>query len=208
MIPIINFLKYLQTEIHTAVAATADDNGLPITCAVDIMDIDENGLYFLTAKGKGFYTRLKKHGYISMTGIKGRDTMSSRTISVRGKVREEGTALLPRLLEKNPYMNEIYPTVETQKALTVFKLYEGNGEWFDLSKKPIVRHSFAFGGAEHKKTGYLITEACSGCKICEDICPQGCIDFSATKARIRQENCLHCGSCMNICPQKAVVRAE
>ena len=52
-------LRYLQREIHTAVAATIDTDGLPVTCAVDIMDADEGGLYFLTARGKGFYGRLK-----------------------------------------------------------------------------------------------------------------------------------------------------
>lgn len=30
------------------------------------------------------------------------------------------------------------------KALTVFQIYEGSGEWFDLSKKPIERASFTF----------------------------------------------------------------
>ena len=34
-------------------------------------------------------------------------------------------------------MHTIYPTEESMKALTVFQIYEGNGEWFDLSKKPI-----------------------------------------------------------------------
>ena len=46
-------------EIHSTVIATVDDNGLPVTCAIDIMDFDENGLYFLIAKEKGFYDRLK-----------------------------------------------------------------------------------------------------------------------------------------------------
>ena len=31
-------------------------------------------------------------------------------------------------------MNELYPSVESMSALTVFQLYEGSGEWFDLSK--------------------------------------------------------------------------
>lgn len=48
-------LKFLQEEIHTTVAATVDDNGLPVTCAIDMMDADKDGLYFLTAKGKGVY---------------------------------------------------------------------------------------------------------------------------------------------------------
>lgn len=46
-----NYLRYLEKEIHSVIMATVDDNGLPVTCAIDIMDSDENGLYFLTAKG-------------------------------------------------------------------------------------------------------------------------------------------------------------
>lgn len=202
------YLKYIVDEIHTTVVATIDYYGLPVTSAIDMMDCDESGLYFLTAKGKGFYDRLKKREYMALTGVKGEDTMSCVAVSVRGKVKEIGSALLPRLFEKNPYMNEIYPTSESQKALTVFKLYDGNGEWFDLSKKPIERASFTFGGTKANVDGYFIMNACIGCRACEAVCPQSCIDFSATKATIRQENCLHCGNCMNICPQNAVVREE
>ena len=39
-------------RIHSAVFATADGPGRPVTCAIDIMEYDESGLYFLTAKGK------------------------------------------------------------------------------------------------------------------------------------------------------------
>lgn len=200
------FLKYLQEEIHTTVAATVDDNGLPVTCAIDMMDADKNGLYFLTAKGKGFYNRLKKREYIALTGMKGEDTMSCVAVSVRGKVRELGNGLLLRLFQKNPYMSEIYPTAEAQQALTVFQLYEGSGEWFDLSKKPIERATFTFGGAEIKKDGYYISSGCIGCRACESVCPQNCIDFTKIPAVIQQGNCLHCGNCMAVCPQNAVIR--
>ena len=99
-------LMYLQQEIHTTVAATTDTDGRPVTCAIDMMDADEKGLYFLTAKGKGFYTRLKENGYMALTGMKGADTMSCVAVSVRGKVKELGGELLPRLFEKNPYLYE------------------------------------------------------------------------------------------------------
>lgn len=201
-----DFLKYLEKEIHTAVAATVDENGLPVTCAVDIMDSDASNLYFLTAKGKGLYKRLKNRGYMALTGIKGESTMSCVAVSVQGKVKELGSALLQQLFEKNPYMQEIYPTKESQKALTVFALYQGSGEWFDLSKKPIERFSFAFGQAKEEKEGYFITSACNGCRICERVCPQNCIDFTAIPSVIRQENCLRCGNCINVCPQNAVIR--
>lgn len=200
------YLSYIVDQIHTTVVATVNDAGLPITAAIDMMYADENGLYFLTAKGKGFYDRLKKRKYLALTGMKGEDTMHCVAVSVRGKVKELGSDWLPRLFEKNPYMNEIYPTAESQKALTVFQLYEGSGEWFDLSKKPIERASFTFGGMEEKTEGYFITNACVGCHACEAVCPQNCIDFTGIPAVIRRENCLHCGNCMNVCPQNAIIR--
>ena len=201
-----DYLHFIVNEIHTVVAATTDDKGLPVTCAIDIMDSDEKGLYFLTAKGKGFYDRLKKNGYMALTGMKGKDTMSCVAVSVRGKVCELETELLSRLFEKNPYMNEIYPTEESHQALTVFQLYEGNGEWFDLSKKPIERISFTIGNREKEMQGYEITGKCTGCKVCKSVCPQNCIDFTVTPAVIKQENCLHCGNCLTACPKKAVMR--
>lgn len=196
-------LNFLEKEIHSVIMATVDDNRLPVTCAIDIMDSDEKGLYFLTAKGKGFYDRLKKSGYVALTGMKGNDTMSCVAVSIRGKVLEIGNAPLQRLFEKNPYMNEIYPTEQSRHALTVFRLYEGSGEWFDLSKKPIERFSFTIGYIQ-PQTHYEITRACISCQACKSVCPQNCIDFSAVPAVIKQENCLHCGNCLKICPQKAV----
>lgn len=201
-------LGYLQQEIHTTVAATTDENGFPVTCAIDMMDVDDGGLYFLTATGKGFYNRLKKNKFIALTGMKGNDTMSCVAVSVRGKVKELGSSPLGRLFRQNPYMSEIYPTVESRKALTVFQLYEGTGEWFDLSKKPMERYSFAFGNAKEEQEGYFITDACAGCRGCGEVCPQDCIDFSGVPAVIAQEHCLHCGNCFQVCSFHAVERRK
>ena len=201
-----NYLKYLTEEIHTTVMATTDRNGLPVTCAVDLMDWDDGGLYFLTAKGKNLYDRLKRNGYVALTGMKGKDTLSCVALSIQGKVREIGDAPLARLFSGNPYMNEIYPTAESRKALTVFYIYKGSGEWFDLSKKPIERASFTFGNVQSTEQGYEITDSCVGCGACGAVCPQGCIDFSAVPAVIHQKNCLHCGNCMAACPHHAVIR--
>ena len=200
------YFRYLVKEIHTTIVATVDDEGLPVTAAIDMMDCDENGLYFLTAKGKSFYDRLVKRGFLALTAIKGEDTMSSVALSIRGKVRNLGYEKIPELFEKNPYMHEIYPTEESMQALTVFQIYEGTGEWFDLSKKPIERASLTFGGSQKKEEGYFITDACIGCESCTAVCPQQCIDSSNIPHVIRQENCLHCGNCMTACPVGAVVR--
>lgn len=202
-----DYLAYVVDQIHTTIVATVDDKGQPVTAAIDMMDCDENSLYFLTAKGKGFYDRLKKRGFLALTAIKGESTMTSVAVSIRGKVRELGYEKIPALFEKNPYMKEIYPTEEAMHALTAFQIYEGTGEWFDLSKKPIERASFTFGNGEAKKEGYFITNACNGCGSCLSVCPQSCINSADTPFRIEQEHCLHCGNCMTVCPVRAVSRA-
>ena len=201
-----DYFSFLVNEIHTTIVATVDDEGLPVTAAIDMMDYDENSLYFLTAKGKGFYDRLVKRGFLALTAMKGEDTLSSTAISVRGRVRELGYDKIPELFKKNPYMHEIYPTAESMHALTVFQIYEGTGEWFDLSKKPIERASFTFGGAETKTEGYFITADCIGCGSCAAVCPQSCINTDSIPHVIEQEHCLHCGNCMEACPVGAVER--
>ena len=199
-----DYLNYIVNEIHTTVVATVDDEGLPVTAAIDMMDSDGNSLYFLTAKGKGFFNRLKKRGFIALTAVKGQDTMSSVAVSVRGKVHELGFGKIPELFEKNPYMRKIYPTAESMQAQTVFQIYEGSGEWFDLSKKPIERDSFSFGGSDKKADGYFITDACVGCGSCTAVCPQNCIITDSMPFVIEQEHCLHCGNCFEACPTGAV----
>lgn len=47
-----DYLYFIVHDIHTTVVATVDDAGLPVTCAIDMMDSDGNSLYFPTAKGK------------------------------------------------------------------------------------------------------------------------------------------------------------
>ena len=201
-----DYLNYVVHEIHRTIVATVDDEGLPVTAAIDMMDCDDNNLYFLTAKGKGFYDRLIKRKFLAFTAMKGEDTMSTVAVSIRGKVRELGYDRIPELFDKNPYMHQIYPTEESMKALTVFQIYEGSGEWFDLSRKPIERASFTFGGADKKAEGYFITDSCIGCGSCVAVCPQDCIRQDSIPFRIEQDHCLHCGNCMTICPVGAVVR--
>ena len=201
-----DYLNYVVHEIHRTIVATVDDEGLPVTAAIDMMDCDDNSLYFLTAKGKGFYDRLIKRKFLAFTAMKGEDTMSTVAVSIRGKVRELGYDMIPQLFEKNPYMHQIYPTEESMKALTVFQIYEGSGEWFDLSRKPIERASFTFGGADKKAEGYFITDSCIGCGSCVEVCPQDNIRQDSIPFRIEQEHCLHCGNCMTACPVGAVVR--
>ena len=165
-------LDILQRDIHSTVFATVDDQGLPQTCVIDLMLSDEEGLYFLTARGKSFYDRLMARPFVAISGMKGEDTLSAVAISVRGAVRSIGKERLGEIFEKNPYMAKIYPTEKSRDALEVFQLYRGEGEYFDLSQQPPFRQSFSFGGESVRRTGYRIDpDRRIGCQGCRSVCP-------------------------------------
>lgn len=68
-----DYLSYIVNKIHRTIVATVDDEGLPVTAAIDMMDNDDQSLYFLTAKGKNFYDRLIKRGFLALTAMKGEE---------------------------------------------------------------------------------------------------------------------------------------
>ncbi len=79
-----DYLRILREEIHSTVIATVDGEGRPVTRVIDIMLTDENSLYFITEKGKAFYTQLMENPYIAISGMCGGEgTMNKKAISVR-----------------------------------------------------------------------------------------------------------------------------
>lgn len=199
-----DYLQILQKEIHSTAIATVDNKGLPQVRIIDIMLVDDDSLYFITARGKEFFKQLETQKFVAITGMTGGngDSLTKKAISIRGKVRNVGQNLLGRVFEENPYMKEIYP-VNARHALEVFQLYEGQGEYFDLSSKPIFRDTFTLGNKKEEQCKYVISEECIGCDNCVKICPQQCV-ATGSPYSISQENCLHCGLCLENCPVKAI----
>jgi len=123
----VNYLKMLVEELHSAIVATIGTDGHPQTRVIDMMLWDENGVYFLTAKGKAFYTQLLEQQYIALSAVK-----DKRAVSLRGKARDVGSYKLDEIFEKNTYMQGIYPG-DNRSALEVFQIYEAQGEYFDIT---------------------------------------------------------------------------
>ena len=195
----LKYIKLLVEAIHSTTVATIGADGHPQTRVIDMMLYDDNGVYFLTAKGKAFYEQLMEQQFIAVSATK--DKMA---VSLRGKVRNIGYEKLDEIFEKNTYMQKIYPD-DTRSALQVFHLYEAQGEYFDISDpSKIIRESIIIGDASEVKTGYYVGKKCIGCKLCYSVCPKKCIDVSKKPVEIDQNHCLHCGRCAEICPKQTI----
>lgn len=198
-----DYLKLLVEGIHSAAVATIGADGHPQTRVIDMMLWDEQGVYFLTAKGKAFYTQLMEQGFIALSAVKG-----EISISLRGKIKNIGGEKLDEIFVKNPYMQSIYPN-DTRAALEMFCLYEAEGEYFDVSDPShVTRDGIVIGHAQNVKTGYFVGKGCIGCKLCYSVCPQKCIDITKKPVEIDQHRCLHCGRCAEICPKQAIEKRD
>lgn len=183
-------------EIRDAAFATVDEHGMPQVRMIDVMLVEPERLYFCTARGKEFYRQLLQNRHVAVTGMNPAYQM----------VRLTGTAKrlsgqrewIDRIFAENPSMNEVYPG-GSRYVLEAFCIGEGQVEFFDLGVSPIVRHCFSFGGADPRRSGFLITDACISCGKCQKGCPQHCI-VPGSPYVINQEHCLHCGLCAENCP--------
>lgn len=186
-------------EIKDVAFATVDENGLPQVRIIDVMIVENEKLYFCTARGKDFYRQIVENGHVAITGM----NKEFQMIRLNGKVKrlDEHIKWIDRIFEENPSMNDVYPD-ESRYILDAFYIDNGSVEFFDLGKKPIVRENFSLGDAMAKEAGFLITDGCIQCGKCELICPQKCI----TDYEIGQDHCLHCGLCVEECPVGAIVK--
>jgi len=194
-------LKLLR-EIKSVTFATIN-NKEPSARIIDVMFVEEDGLYFLTARGKSFYRQLKDKPRVAICG------MNEKYVSVRlvGDVKFcEDKLVVDKIFDLNPMMNALYPG-EKRYVLEGIHLYEGKGEIFDLSTEPPKRQRFSFGGVRLSPCGYTITSDCTACGICQEACPVNVIS-EGDVYQIDNERCLECGSCLEVCPENAIEPAK
>lgn len=187
-------------EIKDVSFATVDASGFPQNRIIDIMIVEDEKIYFCTARGKDFYNQLVGNGRVAVTGMNGQYQMV-RLSGMARRITEQKT-WIDRIFEENPSMNSVYPN-ESRYILEPFCIADGQIEFFDLGKSPIYREDFFIGNGKALHKGFQITDACIGCGKCKRSCPQQCIAQGEPYA-IAQSHCLHCGLCFEVCPVKAV----
>ena len=196
-----NAFKLLR-EIKSVTFATVN-NGQPAARIIDVMLVEEDGLYFLTARGKAFFKQLEATRKIAICG------MDNNYVSVRviGDIKFcNSRSIIDKIFEHNPMMNDLYPG-EKRDILEGSHLYRGKGEIFDLSVEPPSRHRFAFGGESVNPSGYQITARCTACGVCLDACPVDVISEGDVYL-IDRYHCLECGRCEEVCPEDAIETAK
>lgn len=191
--------KYVKMfrKVKIASAATVDKAGHPRSRIINVMIAADEGMYIVTSKGKPFYKQLADTGEIALSAM----CPDCQSLKFYGKVRLADKSWVDRVFEENPGMNEVYPG-DTRYILDAFLIYAGTGEWFDLLNYPISRETFSYG-MEEETAGFEITDACTGCGSCLDVCPQKCIAQGSPYV-INSAHCLQCGACREICPSEAV----
>lgn len=189
-------------EVKDVAFATVDEKGLPQVRMIDVMLVENEKLYFCTARGKDFYSQLMHDTHVAVTGMN-KDYQMIRLSGTAQKL-EEQKYWIDRIFEENPSMNSVYPK-DSRYILEPFCVTNAEVEFFDLGKEPINRESFTIGEKKERKKGFEISEDCIGCGKCRKICPQKCIN-TGTPFEINQKHCLHCGLCFENCPAKAIVR--
>jgi uncharacterized pyridoxamine 5'-phosphate oxidase family protein/NAD-dependent dihydropyrimidine dehydrogenase PreA subunit len=187
-------------EIKSVVFSTVN-NGEPAARIIDLMYYDEKGVYFITEKVKPYYRQLIENKKVAITGIT-KDYVQVRLVGDIVELNKEG---MDKIYSNNPELEKLIPKNEKVDAMSVFHVYKGKGEIFDLSgiETKLKRKRFAFGGETVNEAGLKITEKCISCGKCKKSCPFNAIE-EGTPYHINSEFCDECGTCYYVCPVKAI----
>ena len=183
-------------EVKDVAFATVDENNHPQVRIIYVMLVENERLYFCTARGKDFYHQIQNKPEVVITGM----NKEYQMVRLNGKVKklDKQKYWIDRIFENNPSMKSVYPH-DSRYILEAFCIEEGELEFFDLGKEPIYRESISMN-QKVKPKGFIISENCIQCGLCQRQCPQQCIqDY-----KIKQQHCLHSGLCYENCPVNAI----
>lgn len=183
--------------------ATTDEEGKPQVRNISAIHFENNALYFFTARGKDFCRELLSKPDVQILGYTKYKEMIRLSGSAFSVPQEEQNKWITTIFNEQPYLANVYPG-DTRNIGIIFCIRDFEIEYFNLGVNPIFRESYAVGKGKTAKKGYFITEDCTGCGSCIDVCPQKCIE-EGSPYRIQPQHCLHCGGCFEICPSSVII---
>lgn len=139
------FLQLIVDCFQSVVFGTVDESGNPHTNVADIEIKDGQQLIFATTYQKAFYARLKKHPRISITALKGDETLDSVGLTLDGEAHETDQKYLDQIFANHPEMNQISANYsERRSLLRPFAITPVIGSIYDLRQQPIFQKAFRF----------------------------------------------------------------
>ncbi len=139
------FLQLIVDSFQSVVFGTVDENGDPHTNVADIEIKDGNKLIFATTYQKAFYKRLKHHPRISITALKGNETLDSVGFTLDGEAHETDLKYLDQIFASHPEMKQISANhSERRSLLRPFAITPLYGSIYDLRQQPIFQKGFKF----------------------------------------------------------------
>ena len=123
-----DYFNYLVETIHSATVATIGSDGHPQTRVIDMMLWDEQGVYFLTARGKVFYEQLMEQikSEIINTALKEGEALPS-VRSLAGELRISALTV-----------KKAYDKLEEEGFVTTI---HGKGTYVTASDKQLAREA-------------------------------------------------------------------
>ena len=100
-----NCLQILR-DVKDVAFATVDEKGLPQIRIIDVMLVENEKMYFCTARGKDFYTQLMHDNHIAITAVN-KDFQMVRLSGTAEKLMEQ-KVWIDRIFNENPSMNSVY----------------------------------------------------------------------------------------------------
>ncbi len=183
---------------------------------------DEDGLYLRTMFSKPFYKQMVKTGKLSVCGMYPDtkitsydengvpDFLPGYTFRVTGDVRELNEEEVQRKAEKNPKFKIALFDMEKYPATRNMIMYKGKGELYDFDFEMVnrdhklLRKRFSFGGEIFSPPGSIITDKCTECGACYEVCTFKAIE-PGSPYKVIGERCDECASCILVCPEDAII---
>ena len=138
------FLKLIVDSFQSVVFGTVDQNGDPHTNVADIEVLDGKQLIFATTYQKPFYQRLKAHSRISITALKGSETLDSVGFTLTGTAAEVDQQYLEQIFTARPEMQISANHSERRSILRPFAITPIAGSIYDLRQQPIFQKRIEF----------------------------------------------------------------
>ena len=160
-------------EIKDVAFATVDENNQPQVRIIDVMLVEDNKLYFCTARGKDFYLQLMKNNQVAITGMnKDYQIMwaagPNQYQDIKSKLKQEkidideieNTKIVPYIYNMEEIINIVDLVVCRSGAMTITEI--------SIVGKPAIFIPFPFATENHQEYNARVLEKVGAAKIILD----------------------------------------